>query len=119
MHSKIKNIKRILLVCINDYEIIDLLSLYHIDLYKCRKIKNMDYDNKINVIYDIKQTYNLIIIDHSKLKLNDVFEIYSKLNKNGYMIFYKSKMKNVKCFLDDVKYKLIEHNGNIVVQNSE
>uniref|UniRef100_A0A6C0EAN0 Uncharacterized protein n=1 Tax=viral metagenome TaxID=1070528 RepID=A0A6C0EAN0_9ZZZZ len=115
----IKNIKRILLVCINDYEIIDLLSLYHIDLYKCRKIKNMDYDNKINVIYDIKQTYNLIIIDHSKLKLNDVFEIYSKLNKNGYMIFYKSKMKNVKCFLDDVKYKLIEHNGNIVVQNSE
>jgi len=123
----IKNTKNLLLVNINDYEIYEFLA---------KNIKNISVINdnpkiiskvnelaaeeniNLNIIGNLSNSnyeYDLIMIKNEN-NLFNILEIFQHLEEGKFMIFFKENILNLKCFLDNVKYKLIENNSNVIIK---
>ena len=55
------------------------------------------------------------MIDKKNKSVN-LLDIWNSLENGKFIIFYKENLDNLKCFLENIKYEIIENNANVVLK---
>ena len=122
--------ENVLLININDDDVYEHLinnkytkniSMLNDNIRFTNSISNLCKINNTELIiyetiHNTSLLFDLIIIKNDDYKIMKLLKIWSVLKDNCIIIFFNEKYDNLKCFIKEISYKIIENNSNIVIK---